>query len=92
MHPRHGPADAAAPRVASVVSGDAWHLTVSNQGPGLAPEQLRHLTTPFYRADGTAGVGYERGLGTPAQCARAAIRPLKRGKLMATDKFYLRSL
>jgi signal transduction histidine kinase len=28
-----------------------WTLSVSDHGPGIPPQHLRHVTEPFYRAD-----------------------------------------
>jgi signal transduction histidine kinase len=48
---RHTPTGGAPPRLTSHVDAQRWVLTVGDAGPGVAPEQLGHLTTPFYRAD-----------------------------------------
>jgi two-component system sensor histidine kinase MprB len=34
----------------TLVSDDAWHLTVTDEGPGVAPGDLPHIFERFYRA------------------------------------------
>ncbi|MEJ2592014.1 MAG: HAMP domain-containing sensor histidine kinase [Candidatus Thiodiazotropha sp.] len=48
---RHTPEGAEPPLLESRLEADGWTLTVSDQGPGIAPEHLPHLSEPFYRAD-----------------------------------------
>lgn len=60
---RYTPAGGAI-RVVWNADGDQWRFTVSDSGPGIAPEDLPHLFAPFYRGDasrnratGGAGLG-----------------------------------
>lgn len=48
----------------------AWVLSISDQGPGIAPKQLRHVFDAFRRGDtyGTPGVGL--GLSIASQAAK----------------------
>ena len=48
---RHTPGGGTPPNLASHVGADHWVLTVSDRGPTIAPEHMRRLTDPFYRAD-----------------------------------------
>lgn len=41
----------------------AWHIHVQDTGPGIAPEQIRHLFTPFWRASATGNKPAGSGLG-----------------------------
>jgi signal transduction histidine kinase len=47
----HTPPGGPAPLLQSHVDEAHWTLVVSDSGPGIAPEHLRHITAPFYRAD-----------------------------------------
>lgn len=44
-----------APLLASHVGDEYWCLSVTDHGPGVAPEHLGRLTEPFYRADPSRG-------------------------------------
>jgi signal transduction histidine kinase len=59
---RYTPADAGTVDVEVSADGDRWRLGVSDQGPGIAPDQVQHIGEPFYRGDpsrtrGTGGSG-----------------------------------
>lgn len=47
------------PSLASHVDSERGVLTVRDEGPGVAPEELSRLTTRFYRADPSR----QRGVG-----------------------------
>ena len=47
----HTPPEKPAPILASHVDEEYWRLSVTDHGPGVAPEHLEHLTEPFFRAD-----------------------------------------
>lgn len=48
---RHTPPDRPMPVLTSHVDERAWHLSVVDHGPGIAPEHLERVAEPFYRAD-----------------------------------------
>lgn len=48
---RYNPDDAAPVRVEIDRHQDSVRITVRDNGPGIAPEHLEHITEPFYRAD-----------------------------------------
>ena len=48
---RHTPPAKPAPTLASHVDAAVWRLSVTDHGPGVAPEHIARLTEPFYRAD-----------------------------------------
>lgn len=60
---RHSPGDAAPPELhLGPMPGGGVAIEVRDHGPGVLPEQLAHLSEPFYRTDsarqrGTGGVG-----------------------------------
>jgi signal transduction histidine kinase len=59
---QHTPPGSPPPMLASHVDDAHWQLSVTDQGSGVAPEDLGHLTEPFFRADrsrqrGSGGVG-----------------------------------
>lgn len=60
--------------------GDAWHLCLQDQGPGVAPEDLNTLFVPYQRLDGSVGEGFGLGLAI----AQRAIE-LQQGRLWATN-------
>ena len=37
--------------IAAVEIGDAVEITVTDDGPGVSPDELAHLFEPFYRPD-----------------------------------------
>jgi two-component system sensor histidine kinase BaeS len=51
-------------------SGTVW-IRVSDTGPGMPPEELEHIFTPFYR--GRQSDGYQAGLGLGLSIARDLV-------------------
>jgi two-component system osmolarity sensor histidine kinase EnvZ len=49
--------------VSHVQAGDWVIVTVRDHGPGVAPEKLGHLTTPFFRGDAARTAATGAGLG-----------------------------
>jgi two-component system osmolarity sensor histidine kinase EnvZ len=49
--------------VSSVKAGPWVIISVRDQGPGVAPEKLQHLTTPFFRGDAARTAATGAGLG-----------------------------
>ncbi len=47
----HTPPDKPAPILTSHVDDEDWRLSVTDYGPGVAPEHLERLTEPFFRVD-----------------------------------------
>ena len=47
----------------STLDDDAWHLSVTDQGPGLEPEQRKRMFDPFVRFGSGAGDDQGSGLG-----------------------------
>ncbi|MQT58828.1 HAMP domain-containing protein [Pseudomonas sp. FSL R10-0399] len=60
--------------------GDAWHLCLQDQGPGVAEEDLLNLFVPYQRLKGSIGEGFGLGLAI----AQRAIE-LQQGRLWATN-------
>lgn len=60
--------------------GDAWHLCLQDQGPGVAEEDLPNLFVPYQRLKGSIGEGFGLGLAI----AQRAIE-LQQGRLWATN-------
>lgn len=75
---RHSP-EGGVVRLAGAREGDAWHLTVTDQGPGVEEHDLERIFEPYLRLDGTEGQGFGLGL----SIARKAIA-LQGGQLWAS--------
>ncbi|WP_130871532.1 sensor histidine kinase [Pseudomonas bubulae] len=60
--------------------GDAWHLCLSDQGPGVDPQDLASLFVPYQRLKGSLGEGFGLGLAI----AQRAIE-LQQGRLWASN-------
>lgn len=60
--------------------GDAWHLRLSDEGPGVDPSDLASLFVPYQRLKGSVGEGFGLGLAI----ARRAIE-LQQGRLWASN-------
>ena len=60
--------------------GDAWHLCLSDQGPGVDPQDLASLFVPYQRLKGSIGEGFGLGLAI----AQRAIE-LQQGRLWASN-------
>lgn len=76
---RHSP-EGGTVRLAGEREGDAWHLTVTDQGPGVQEQDLERIFEPYLRLDGTEGQGFGLGL----SIARKAIA-LQGGALWASQ-------
>ncbi|MFO1339056.1 MAG: ATP-binding protein [Burkholderiaceae bacterium] len=50
-------------KVTHVQTADSVIITVRDHGPGVAPEKLEHLTTPFFRGDAARTAATGAGLG-----------------------------
>jgi two-component system, OmpR family, osmolarity sensor histidine kinase EnvZ len=50
-------------KVTHVQTGDSVIVTVRDHGPGVAPEKIEHLTTPFFRGDAARTAATGAGLG-----------------------------
>lgn len=75
---RHSPEDGRV-TLAGEREGNTWHLTVSDQGRGVAEADLERIFEPYRRLDGTPGPGFGLGL----SIARRAVA-LQGGELWAT--------
>ena len=60
--------------------GDAWHLRLSDEGPGVDPSDLAGLFVPYQRLKGSIGEGFGLGLAI----AQRAIE-LQQGRLWASN-------
>lgn len=60
--------------------GDAWHLCLSDQGPGVDPQDLASLFVPYQRLKGSIGEGFGLGLAI----AQRAVE-LQQGRLWASN-------
>jgi two-component system sensor histidine kinase PfeS len=60
--------------------GDAWHLCLEDQGPGVAEEDLQRIFLPYQRLESSAGEGFGLGLAI----ARRAVE-LQQGRLWASN-------
>ncbi|MCU1727533.1 sensor histidine kinase [Pseudomonas sp. 7P_10.2_Bac1] len=60
--------------------GDAWHLCLQDEGPGVAPQDLPRLFEPYQRLTGSIGEGFGLGLAI----AQRGIE-LQNGRLWATN-------
>jgi len=82
---RYTPAEGGTVDVEVAAAGDLWHLGVSDQGPGIPPDQVQHLGEPFYRGDpsrtrGTGGSGLGLYLARLAAQAHGGTLELDRGR------------
>lgn len=57
-------------RSCSGTRGDAWTLSVSDDGPGIAPQQMARIFAPFRRGDCRAEDGMGLGLAIATEAAR----------------------
>jgi signal transduction histidine kinase len=69
----------------SACGSDRWQLSVSDQGPGVAPDQIQHLGEPFFRGDpsrtrGTGGSGLGLYLARLAAQAHGGTLEFDRGQ------------
>ncbi len=62
--------------VNAVTAGDRWRLTVRDDGPGIATEDLEAIFEPFSRRSGGDGDGFGLGLATARR-----IADLHRGRI-----------
>lgn len=59
----HAPGEAARVEVSAQTSGNWVQLSVRDHGPGVPPDKLAHLTTPFFRGDAARTAATGAGLG-----------------------------
>ncbi len=59
----HAPGEAARVEVSAQTSGSWVQLSVRDHGPGVPPDKLAHLTTPFFRGDAARTAATGAGLG-----------------------------
>ena len=82
---RYAPADHGTVDVDVGADGDHWTLAVSDEGPGIPPDQAQHVGEPFYRGDpsrtrGTGGSGLGLYLARLAAQAHGGTLELDRGR------------
>lgn len=60
-------------KLAPCEDGACWALSLEDQGPGVAEDQLALIFEPFYRAQGDAGSDAHEGYGIGLAIARSAV-------------------
>jgi two-component system sensor histidine kinase CpxA len=66
------------------VKNESWQVLVEDDGPGIAPDHLAQLFTPFYRAEKNADASYQ-GMGLGLAIAKAAVSA-HHGSIDATNR------